>query len=284
VDCWKKSSDWVFEYMIETPEINRLYEGDSLQLMADWPDNFIDHCIVDPPFNMSKKNGLGWAYSSHVTMSETWDQFPRENYLEFSRTWIKQVSRVVRENGNIFIFGTYHNIYDIGFILNEMGLRIVNSIVWFKPNAQPNITCRMLTESTEYIIWACNAQGEKAKNWVFNYEVAKQLNDGKQMRNMWSIPYTPKKEKQFGKHPTQKPAAIIARMILIASRPGDILLDCFAGTGTTGAVAQQLGRKWVMIENRPEYVEIAKNRLSGPLELPAEIIQAYLENRDTLAK
>ena len=252
--------------------------------MADWPDGCVDHCMVDPPFNMSKKKGLGWAYSSHVTMSETWDQFSREKYLEFSRTWIKQVSRLVRNNGNIFIFGTYHNIYDIGFVLEEMGLRVVNSIVWFKPNAQPNITCRMLTESTEYIIWACNAPEKSAKNWVFNYEVAKRLNGGKQMRNMWAIPYASKKEKTFGKHPTQKPVALLARMLLVASRPGEIILDCFAGTGTTGVVAQNLGRKWVMIENRQEYIDIAQGRITAPLELPAEITQAYWEGNNTSEK
>jgi len=185
--------------MENCPVTNSLYEGDSLRLMTEWSDACIDHCIVDPPYNMSKKKGLGWAYSSHVTMSEDWDQYSREGYLEFTRTWLKQVARVVRPNGNIFIFGTYHNIYDIGSVIEEMGLRVVNSIVWFKPNAQPNITCRMLTESTEYAIWACNGTEKKAKNWIFNYEVAKRLNGGKQMRNMWAIPYTSKKEKQFGK-------------------------------------------------------------------------------------
>lgn len=270
--------------MKKNPKINYLYEGDSLSIMADWPDGCVDHCIVDPPFNMSKKNGLRWAYSSHVTMSEDWDQYSRDEYLEFSRTWLKQVSRLVRPAGNIFIFGTYHNIYDIGFILEELGLRIVNSIVWFKPNAQPNITCRMLTESTEYIIWACNASGKKAKNWIFNYDIAKRLNDGKQMRNMWNIPYTSKKEKEFGKHPTQKPASLLARMIMIATRPGDIIMDCFAGTGTTGVVAKQLKRKWVMVENRPEYIEIARKRLTAPLELPEEINRVFLESKATLGK
>jgi len=266
--------------MTGLPKENTLYEEDCLRLLPDWPNGCFDHCIVDPPFNMSKRNGLGWAYSSHVTMSEKWDQFSREDYLKFSRSWIKQVSRIVRPTGNIFIFGTYHNIYDIGVILEDLGLRVINSIVWFKPNAQPNITCRMLTESTEYIIWACNAQEKKAKNWVFNYEVAKLLNDGKQMRNVWSIPYASKKEKEFGKHPTQKPAALLARMILVATKPGDLILDCFAGTGTTGVVAQHLGRKWVMVENCAEYIEIAKNRLAAPLELPPEIAHVYLESID----
>ena len=223
---------------ISTPEYNNIYEGDCIEIMQSWEDNCIDHCIVDPPFNMSKKNGLGWAFSSHVTMQEEWDQFPRKVFIEFCKTWIKEVMRVVKPNGNIFIFGTYHNIYDIGFILNEFDLKIINSIIWFKPNAQPNITCRMLTESTEQLIWACNNPTKKAKNWIFNYETAKKFNNGKQLRNFWSIPYTPKSEKIFGKHPTQKPIDLITRLILIASKPKDIILDCFAGSGTLGVVAQ----------------------------------------------
>ncbi len=243
--------------------------------MAKWPDGCVDHCIVDPPYNMSKKNGLGWAFSSHVTMSETWDQYSRDEYVEFSRIWLKQVTRLVKPNGNIFVFGTYHNIYELGYIVKEMGLRIVNSIVWFKPNAQPNITGRMLTESTEYMIWACNAPEKKAKNWVFNYDIAKQLNGGKQMRNTWVLPYAPKNEKVLGKHPAQKPISVIGRIIMIGTRPGDVILDCFAGSGTTGIVAEALDRKWVMVENNPDYLEIAKRRLAAPLDLPEDILRVH---------
>ena len=235
----------------------------------------VDHAIIDPPYNMSKKKGLGWAFSKHVTMSEAWDQYSRDEYLDFTRAWLKQVSRVVRPKGNIVLFGTYHNIYELGYVVKELGLRVVNSIVWFKPNAQPNITGRMLTESTEYIIWACNASEKRAKNWVFNYDVAKQLNGGKQMRNMWAIPYASIKEKHFGKHPAQKPVAVIARLIMIATRPGETILDCFAGSGTTGVVAKHLGRKWIMIENQSEYLKVANRRLKVPVELPPEILRIH---------
>ena len=259
------------------PEINTLYKGDCIEIMSAWEDHSIDHCIVDPPFNMSKKNGLGWSFSSHVTMQEDWDQYPREGYLEFSKAWIKEVSRVLKPNGNIFIFGTFHNIYDIGHILAEMDLKIVNSITWFKPNAQPNITCRMLTESTEYIIWACNETNDKAKNWVFNYEIAKKLNGGKQMRNVWSIPYTSSKEKTFGKHPTQKPLDLISRMVLIATKPEEIILDCFAGTGTTGVAAKSFERNYVLIEKDPDYCEIIQERLEhDKAQIPQELIQPDL--------
>jgi site-specific DNA-methyltransferase (adenine-specific) len=257
------------------PKENHIFEGNCLDVMSEWDDGCIDHCITDPPYNMSyKKQGLSWAYSSHVTMSEKWDNFSREDYLEFSRAWLTQVCRVVRPNGNIFIFGSYHNIYDLGFIINDLGLRIVNSLTWFKPNAQPNITCRMLTESTEHAIWVCNGKKEKANGWIFNYEIAKKLNGGKQMRNMWSIPYPSSKERRFGKHPSQKSLELIARIILIASRPNDLILDCFSGSGTMGVAAQNLGRRWVMVEQNSEYNQIARHRLDGEkFSAPEELFQ-----------
>jgi site-specific DNA-methyltransferase (adenine-specific) len=269
--------------MTQDLQVNKLYEENFFNIVKHWPDNSIDHCMVDPPYNISKENGLGWAFSSHVTMSEEWDTFEREDYLNFSHAWIKEVSRVVKKNGNIFIFGTYHNIYDIGHILSELDFRIINSIVWFKPNAQPNITCRMLTESTEYIIWACNNSEKKATKWTFNYEVAKALNNGKQMRNMWRIPYAPKREKEFGKHPAQKPVSVMARMILIATRPGDIILDCFAGTGTTGVVANKLNRKWIMVENKSEYAEIARKRLNAPVTFTDMIEKVFKKENELLS-
>lgn len=265
--------------MKKKPRYNHLYEGDCIEIMKGWSDGCIDHCIVDPPYNMSNKRGLAWAFSSHVTMSEAWDRFSREEYLEFSRAWLGEVTRVVRPNGNIFVFGSYHNIYDIGSVIAEMGLRVVNSIVWFKPNAQPNITGRMLTESTEYVIWACNAPEKKAKNWVFNYDVAKRLNGGKQMRNMWALPYTSKKEKTQGKHPAQKAVSVIARLIMIATKPKEVILDCFGGSGTTGVVAQHLDRKWIMIENQAQYIELSKRRLDAPLELPPEILEEFSKKK-----
>ena len=259
------------------PQANHLYEGDCIDIMRQWDDDCIDHCITDPPYNMSKKAGLGWAFSSHVTMSEDWDSYPRAEYLDFCRAWLREVCRVVRPNGNIFIFGSFHNIYDLGYIANELDLRIINSIVWFKPNAQPNITCRMFTESTEHIIWACNAPKDKATGWVFNYDVAKALNGGKQMRNMWSIPYPPASERKHGKHPSQKPVRVLSTIVLTATNPGDLVLDCFGGTGTTAVVAQAFDRRWVMIESNPEYNAIARRRLEHEKPpWPAELVHPKL--------
>ncbi len=261
-----------------TPEPNTLYEGDCLEIMRQWPDACIDHCITDPPYNMSKRNGLGWAFSSHVTMSQGWDMYPRGEYLDFTRAWLREVCRVVRPNGNLFIFGSYHNIYDVGHIVHELGLKVLNSITWFKPNAQPNITRRMLTESTEHIIWACNAPRDTARGWTFNYAVAKKLNHDKQLRNLWHFPYPSRGERRWGKHPSQKPVKLIGQILLIATRKNDLVLDCFAGSGTTGVVAGSYDRRWVMIENNPEYVAIARARLDHDhVPLPRALLKAEAE-------
>ena len=252
------------------PAPNQLITGDCLEAMRGWPDGCVDHCIVDPPFNIGSgsgrkgKNGLGWAFSSHVTMDEAWDTFTKDEFFAFNVAWLKEVARVVKPNGNILVFGTYHNIYQLGFILqNVLDRRILNSIVWFKPNAQPNITARTLTESTEQIIWAVNETAAKATGWTFNYWDAKEMNGGKQMRNLWDFPVTPKKERVAGKHPSQKPLALLERAVLLASQPGELLLDPFAGTGTLAVAAAKHNREWLMVESVPEYAEIAQTRIAA---------------------
>jgi site-specific DNA-methyltransferase (adenine-specific) len=255
--------------MLPRPETNRLIVGDCLEVMRSWPDGCIDHCIVDPPFNIGSgsgrkgKNGLAWAFSSHVTMAERWDAFTKDEFFEFNASWLREVSRVVRPNGNILVFGTYHNIYQLGFILQHvLERRVLNSVVWFKPNAQPNITARTLTESTEQIIWAVNETPAKATGWTFNYWDAKEMNGGKQMRNLWEFPVTPKRERANGKHPSQKPLGLLERAVLLATKPGDLVLDPFGGAGTLGIAAAKHGREWLMIENQQDYADIARKRLA----------------------
>ena len=252
------------------PETNRIITGDCLEVMGTWSDGCIDHCIVDPPFNIGSgsgrksKSGLGWAFSSHVTMQETWDAFTKDEFFAFNVDWLREVARVVRPNGNILVFGTYHNIYQLGFILQHvLERRVLNSVVWFKPNAQPNITARTLTESTEQIIWAVNETPAKATGWTFNYWDAKAMNGGKQMRNVWEFPVTPKKERTNGAHPSQKPLAVVERLVLVGSAPGDLLLDPFGGAGTLAVAAQHHGRRWALIESVPAYAELARKRLQG---------------------
>ncbi len=245
--------------------------------MAAWPDGCVDHCIADPPFGIASgsgrrgKKGLGWAFSSHVTMQETWDRFSHDDFFQFNVRWLSEVCRVVKPNGNILVFGTFHNIYQLGFILqNVLNRRILNSIVWFKPNAQPNITARTLTESTEQIIWAVNETPERARKWTFNYWEAKELAGGRQMRNLWKdgsapnlweVPVVRQSETRFGKHPAQKPTELTDRLVLIASQQGDLVLDPFAGAGSVGVSARRYLRRYALIEKLPEFAEVTRQRI-----------------------
>ena len=244
---------------------NQVIHGDALEVMRSWPDGCVDHCIADPPFNMSKRKGLGWAFSSHVTMQEGWDRFSEDDFFRFNVDWLREACRVVKPNGNIIVFGTYHNIYQLGFILQSgLNRRILNSIIWYKPNAQPNITARMLAESTEQLIWAVNgapAGRGKAAKWTFNYWDAKALNDGKQLRNLWEFAVTPKSERRSGAHPSQKPLGLLERLVLVATRSGDLVLDPFGGAGTLALAAERHGRGWLLIESVAEYATLARARL-----------------------
>ena len=259
--------------MLTHPLPNHVYVGDCLQIMRQWPDACVDHCIADPPFGIASgggrkgKRGLGWAFSSHVTMAEEWDRFTQDDFFQFNEKWLREVCRVVKPNGNIFVFGTYHNIYQIGFILqNVLERRVNNSIIWFKPNAQPNITARTLTESTEQIIWAVNETPQRAANWVFNYRIAKELSDDKQMRTLWahdsdnviSVPVVPK---SIRKHPSQKPQRLTDRLVRLASNPNDLILDPFAGSGVVALSALRYRRRYILVELLPDYVAVAEGAI-----------------------
>jgi site-specific DNA-methyltransferase (adenine-specific) len=260
---WMKRRAPVRSKTVDSKLFNQIFCADALSLMSCWPDNVVDACITDPPYNIAKKRaGLRWSFSSHVTMESSWDRFNQADYEKFTKAWLSQVCRVTKKNGNIFIFGSYHNIYVIGAIAQKFDLRIVNSIIWAKPNAQPNITCRMLTESTEQIIWLCNNSEKRASHWTFNYELAKAQNNGKQMRNFWTIPVTPMSERTHGKHPSQKPMLLMERIVQLATSPGDLVLDCFAGSGSTLVACKQNDRGFVGIEQSEEYCAIARARLN----------------------
>lgn len=244
------------------PAMNHIYGGDALEVMRGWEPGVFHTTITDPPYNIAAgRKGLSWAFSSHVTLDEKWDRFSQTEYEAFTRAWLTEVCRLTRVNGNIFIFGSYHNIYTIGAIARQMNLRIVNSIIWAKPNAQPNITCRMFTESTEQILWLCNNHEDKATKWTFNYKDMKEMNGGKQMRNFWEIPLTPPSERVHGKHPSQKPMRVLERLVLAGTQPGDRVLDCFLGSGTTAMACEVHGRNWVGIERDESYRAITASRV-----------------------
>lgn len=205
---------------------------------------------------------FGYHKQDFITMQEAWDIFTQDSLFEFNLNWISETLRVVRPGGSFWVSGSFHNIYQLGFILQHLDMKINNSIVWFKPNAQPNITTRMFTESTEHLIWA--VKNHSKEKWTFNYEVMKGLNEGKQMRNMWSIPLTPKSEKWAGEHPTQKPFELLRRVILSSTNEGDTVLDPFLGSGTTSVVAEYYGRNSIGIEKNKDYLDIIKKRMNPP--------------------
>ena len=181
---------------------HKLILGDCLEELKKLEEGSVDLVFADPPYGLAKKKGLGWAYSKHVTLEEAWDIFSKDGYFAFSLKWITECMRVLKHGGSLWVCGSFHNIYQMGFILHHLDFKVNNSIVWFKPNAQPNITCRMFTESCEHLIWA--VKNHSKTRWTFNYEETKnKIEDpinpkGKQTRNVWSIPLTPKKEKWAG--------------------------------------------------------------------------------------
>lgn len=254
---------------------SKLILGDSLEILKKMESHSVDHCITDPPYNISGYDGkkqIGWLKTNKTwedekqfaKINESWDSFSNDDFARFSLEWIAEVTRVVKPNGNIMIFGSYHNIYLVGEILRKLDRRVVNSIIWYKRNAFPNITQRMLCESTEQIIWAANGTQKKAKNWTFNYHVLKEMTENKkQMRNMWDIPMTPTSERKFGKHPSQKPLELGMRLVLGFTNPGDTILDPFAGSGTFLCSAKQFGRKYIGIERESEFIELSNARLKS---------------------
>lgn len=247
---------------------HKIIIGDAIEELKKLPGTSVDMIFADPPYNMSKKKGLGWLYSKHITMQEEWDMFSKDEYFQFNQKWITEALRVLKPGGSLWVCGSFHNIYQVGFILQHYNdIKVNNSIVWFKPNAQPNITCRMFTESTEHLIWA--TKNGKKERWKFNYEWTKNgivdsINpEGKQTRNVWSIPLTPKSEKWAGKHPTQKPEELLRRIILSCTDEGDTILDPFVGSGTTSVVAKKYNRNSIGIELNKEYKHIINKRLEG---------------------
>src|SRR3990167_10164043 len=203
-------------------------------------------------------------------MNEEWDKMSAPEYMRFTKQWIEACDRVLKDGGSIYICCTYHNVAEAMIVLKQLDFKINNLITWQKTNAMPNMTRRVFTHSTEFVVWAV-----KGKKWVFNYEELKGINpdkqkDGslKQMRDVWLLPLVQGKERLRGKdnralHPTQKPEEMLKRIILASSRKGDLVLDPFLGSGTTVFVAKKLGRNWIGIEKNKEYIIMAQNRISN---------------------
>lgn len=231
----------------------RLENGDCLKILPNICRASVDLIFADPPYNLSHKKFLTVKSGKPVKCDKgKWDEI--ENIHEFNLKWIKECIQLLKPHGTIWISGTLHNYPSIGMALKELGMWIINDIVWFKPNAPPVLSRNRFAPSTE-IIWVAS----KDKKYFLNYELAKEMNNGKQMRNLWEI--TAKRHKTS--HPTEKPEDLLERIILLGSNEGDLILDPFMGSGTTGVVAKRFNRNFIGIELDQEYFEIAKNRIES---------------------
>jgi modification methylase len=232
--------------------------------MRDWPASSVDLIFADPPYNLQLSHELWRPNLTRVNgVEEAWDQFASfQAYDDFSRSWLEACRRVLKDDGSLWVIGTYHNIYRLGTILQDLGFWVLNDVVWIKTNPMPNFRGVRFANAHETLLWVSKS---KDASYTFNHHAMKALNGDKQMRSDWVLPLCtgPERIKVDGKtaHPTQKPEALLYRVILSSSHPGDVVLDPFFGTGTTGAVAKRLGRNWIGIERQAEYIRLAQARL-----------------------
>lgn len=244
-----------------------LYNDDSLEILSRLPDNYVDMIFADPPYMLSN-NGFTCQAGRMVSVNKgKWDKSNGfEEDVKFHETWIAECRRILKPDGTIWITGTYHSIYQCGFILQKLDFHMLNDIAWFKPNASPNLSCRFFTASHETVLWA---RKDKKGKHTFNYEKMKngyfpedQLKKpDTQMRSVWSIPTTAQGEKEFGKHPTQKPLNLLKRIVAASTNENDIILDPFNGSGSTGIAAKSIGnRKYIGIDISKEYLDLTIER------------------------
>lgn len=231
----------------------KIINGDCMQKLKSFEDETFDLIFADPPYNLSGENSLTVKSGKPVKCDKgEWDKI--DNFYQFNIAWIKECKRVLKPEGTIWISGTLHSHPSVGMALKELGFWIVNDIVWFKPNATPLLSRNRLVPSVE-IIWLAS----KTKKYFFNYDKAKEINNGKQMRNLWEISAS----RHTTKHPTEKPETLLERIILLGSKEGDLVLDPFMGSGTTGVVCKNNGRNFVGIEIDKEYCQIAADRIKN---------------------
>lgn len=253
-------------------ELLELYLGDCIDIMKKMPAKSVDMIFADPPYLLS--NG-GITVQSGKMVSVNKGEWDTSNGMatdyKFHHEWIKQAKRLLKDNGTLWVSGTYHSIYLCGHSLQKNAFKILNDVSWFKPNGAPNISCRYFTASHENLIWAAKSNTSKH---TFNYEAMKYnkweedvfKKEDKQMRSVWCIPTAGKSEKLHGKHPTQKPLALLKRIVQASTNEGDTILDPFTGSSTTGIAAVSLGRKFIGIDNDKEYISLSQKRHQGHLD------------------
>jgi len=255
---------------------HRILVGECAAEMAKLPAASVDLVFADPPYNLQLANDLKRPDDSRVdAVDDDWDKFASfAVYDEFTKSWLSAAKRVMKPTGTIWVIGSYHNIFRVGAIMQDLGFWILNDVIWRKSNPMPNFRGRRFTNAHETLIWA--SRDPAAKGYTFNYETLKAGNEDIQVRSDWTLPLCTGEERLKGRdgkklHPTQKPEALLARVILSSSRPDDLVLDPFNGTGTTGAVAKHLGRRYIGIERDAAYAKAAEKRIATvkPLEAPA---------------
>jgi site-specific DNA-methyltransferase (adenine-specific) len=256
----------------------RLYQGDSLELLALLPESSVDLIFADPPYFLSN-GGITCHAGRMVSVNKgAWDksQGPAANH-EFNRAWLAACQRLLKPNGSLWVSGTAHVIHSVGFAMQQLGFKLLNDISWVKPNPPPNLSCRYFTHATETIIWAAR---DKKSRHTFNYKLMKETNRGKQMKSVWEIKPPETWEKRFGKHPTQKPLALLERILLASSHEGDLVLDPFSGSGTTALAALRLRRHALGCELSAEFVSLSVQRICSEMvqiELSVSCIQFSLD-------
>jgi len=260
--------------------LNKIIKGDCIEVLKEIPEDSIDLIFADPPYNLQLQGELYRPNQTRVDgVDDKWDQFSSfEEYDKFTHDWLKGCRRVLKKDGTIWVIGSYHNIFRVGKIMQDLGFWILNDVVWIKTNPMPNFRGTRFNNAQETLIWAAKSQKSK---YTFHYKSMKSFSDDKQMRSDWYIPICNGKEriKLNGEkaHSTQKPEALLYRIIVATSNPGDIVLDPFMGSGTTGAVAKKLGRNFVGIEKEDTYIKIANERIKKTKQTKEEFLSYAIE-------
>ena len=248
-------------------QIDHIYHGNSREILAQLPEKSVDLIFADPPYNLQLQNTLLRPNLTEVdAVDDAWDRFDDfASYDQFTREWLTACRRVLKDTGALWVIGSYHNIYRVGSILQDLGYWFLNDVVWVKTNPMPNFRGVRFTNAHETLLWCKKSKDQK--HYTFNYHPMKMANDEKQMRSDWEIPLCTGSERLTVNgekvHTTQKPEALLYRVILASSNPGDVILDPFFGTGTTGAVAKKLGRHFIGIEREEAYIKAAQTRIDA---------------------
>ncbi|MCX6081883.1 MAG: DNA methyltransferase [Chloroflexi bacterium] len=264
--------------------INTILHGDCREVLNNLPEKSVDLIFADPPYNLQLQNELYRPNMTRVAaVDDSWDKFASfAEYDQFTRDWLSACQRVLKDTGTLWVIGAYHNIYRVGTILQDLDYWILNDVVWIKTNPMPNFRGVRFTNAHETMLWA---QKKRGAHYTFNHHAMKNLNDELQMRSDWVIPLSTGKEriKINGEkaHPTQKPEGLLYRVILSSSNPGDVVLDPFFGSGTTGAVAKKLQRNWIGIEQDEKYIRVARERIDATEQVPLEAVSFPERRKET---